>query len=142
MIDGNKYVEIVNDYFEFLIIEYDFKRNQNKLRGNVFYEVSYHNKNVAISISYENIENYFLVIIFLLQNGELPNYDDKTRTIHLNKFSEMVLPKINKDEFLLNQQFFIKFCVKTKLEKLLLKSAKELRLCLKYIDRIQDLNAE
>jgi len=87
-----------------------------------------------VSISYENIEDYLLVIIFLLQNGKLPDYDDKTKTLHLNKINAQILSRIDKNEISLNNEYFDKFNPKYELKKKLLKSAKELRLCLKHYD--------
>jgi|GEM_PF-3124598 len=33
------------------------------------------------------IEDCLKVIIFMLQNEDLPNYDDKVKTLHLNKLN-------------------------------------------------------
>ncbi len=132
MILGNTYITLVESYFDFLINEFDFKISEEKIKGNVFYDVKYKDKTRIISISYENIEDYLLVIIFLLQNGELPDYDDKTKTLHLNKLNAEVLSRIDKSVVSLNNQHFAKFNTKDEFERKLLKSAKELRLCLKY----------
>lgn len=136
MIIGSIYIGIVKAYFDFLITEFDFKISEEKIRGNAFYDVQYKDKKRIISISYENIENYLLVIVFLLQNGELPDYDDKTKTLHLNKLNTYFLSRIDKSEVHFNNEYFAKFSPKDELERKLLKSAKELRLCLKYFDEI------
>jgi hypothetical protein len=134
MIVGSIYIATVKAYFDFLITEFGFKISEEKIRGNAFYDVQYKNKTRVVSISYENIEDYLLVIIFLLQNGELPDYDDKTKTLHLNKLNVQVLSRIDKNEVSLNNEYFDKFNPKSELEKKLLKSAKELRLCLKHFN--------
>lgn len=136
MIVGSIYLKIVKAYFDFLITEFDFRIAEEKIRGNAFYDMQYKDKTKIVSISYENIENYLLIIIFLLQNGELPNYDDETKSLHLNKLNEQVLSKIDKSEVSLNNKHFAKFNPKNELERKLLKSAKELRLCLKHFDGI------
>lgn len=134
MIEGNQYIEIVEAYFCFLITEFGFKISEEKIRGNAFYDVQYKDEKRIVSISYENIEDYLLVIVFLLQNGELPDYDDKTKTLHLNKLNIEVLSRVDKSEINLNNEHFLKFRARNELERKLLKSAKELRLCLKYFE--------
>ena len=103
-----------------------------KVIGNFFYDVQFSNNVKIVSISYENAEDYFQVIVFMLQNGKLPNYDDKTKTLHLNKLNQEILSKIDKREVSLNSQYFSKFNPINELEKRLLKAAKELRLCLEH----------
>lgn len=134
MIEGNQYIEIVEAYFSFLITEFGFKISEEKVRSNAFYDVQYKDEKRIVSISYENIEDYLLVIVFLLQNGELPDYDDKTKTLHLNKLNIEVLSRVDKSEINLNGEHFLKFRARNELERKLLKSAKELRLCLKYLE--------
>ena len=92
---------------------------------------------IMVSISYENIENYFQVIVFMLQNAKLPNYDDKTKTLHLNKLNAAVLSKVDKNEVLTNNEYFSKFQVKDEFERKLLKSAKKLRLSLRHFNELQ-----
>ena len=72
-----------------------------------------------------------------MQNGELPDYDDKTKTLHLNQLNAQVLSSIDRTEISLNNEYFLKFNPNNKLEKKLLKSAKELRLCLKHFNELQ-----
>lgn len=135
MIEGEKYIEIVKEYFSFLISEFDFKISNEKIRGNAFYELQYTDETRIVSVSYENIEEYLQVIIFILQNGEFPDYDDKTRTLHLNKLNTRILSRIESIEISLNNEYFAKFNPEDELERKLLKSAKELRLCLKHISK-------
>ena len=135
MIEGNHYIKTVKDYFAFLETEFGFKLLEEKVKGSVFYNVQYKDDERVISVSYENIENYLLVIIFILDDGELPDYDDKTKTLHLNKLTPKVFSKVDKSEIILNNEIFLKFHPKTDLERKLLKNAKELRLYLKYFDK-------
>lgn len=137
MIEGSKYIETVKSYFSFLITEFDFEFLLEKVRGNAFYDIQYKDKTRIVSISYENIEDYLLIIIFLLQNGKKPNYDDKTKTLHLNRLNAVILSSIDKAEMIANNEWFSTFRPSDKLEKNLLKSAKELRLCLKHFDRVK-----
>lgn len=133
MIDGKQYIETVEEYFSFLVKEFNLSIVNRKIRGNAFYDVQYGDVKKTISISYENIEDYFQVIIFILQNGQLPDYDDKTKTIHLDKLNNTIFSTVDNNEIILNSIFFEKFQANNKIERLLLKSAKELRLCLRYM---------
>ncbi|PLK42136.1 hypothetical protein [Emticicia sp. TH156] len=137
MIEGEKYIEDVKAYFNYLITEFGFRILNIKIRGNAFYDLQYSDSNRIVSISYENIENYLQVIIFTLKNGELPDYDDKSKTLHLNRLNAQVKSSIDRDEIGLNNEYFVKFNPKTEIEKQLLKSAKELRLCLKHFNDMQ-----
>jgi hypothetical protein len=137
VIEGEKYIEDVKTYFNYLITEFGFRISNEKIRGNAFYDLQYSDGNRIVSVSYENIEDYLQVIIFMLQNGELPDYDDKTKTLHLNRLNAQVMSSIDRKEIGLNNEYFEKFNVKAEIEKQLLKSAKELRLCLKHFNEIQ-----
>ena len=136
MIGGKQYINLVKKYFSFLITDFNYSVVNEKIRGNVFYDVQYRDKTKIVSINYENIEDYFQVIIFKLQNGEMPDYDDKTKTLHLEKIKANVFSRIDKIKLNLNNEYFIKFNAKNELEKKLLKSAKELRLCLNVLTDI------
>lgn len=137
MIEGEKYIEDVKAYFNYLITEFGFRMLNEKVRGNAFYDLQYSDGNRIVSVSYENIEDYLQVIVYMLQNGELPDYDEKTKILHLNRLNAQVMSIIDRNEIGLNNEFFIKLNAKSKIEKQLLKSAKELRLCLKHFKEIQ-----
>jgi hypothetical protein len=132
MIDGKEYIKTVKEYFSFLETEYNMKLSDEVINGSLYYDVSYRDKTHSISISYENGEDYLQVIIFILHNGKLPNYDDKTRTLHLSRLNSVVFPTVNKNDLSLNNECFLQFREAGGLKGKLLKSAKELRLCLKY----------
>jgi hypothetical protein len=132
MIEGNQYVQIVKEYFKFLVSDFKFQVSEEKIRGNAFYDVQYKNITNIVSISYENIEDYLLVTIFILQNGNLPDYDDKTKTLHLSQLNKEVLSLVSKNEINSNNEYFSQFTANDELERKLLKSAKELHLCMKY----------
>lgn len=137
MIEGEKYTEDVKTYFNYLITEFGFRMSNEKIRCNAFYDLQYSDGNRIVSVSYENIEDYLHVIVYMLQNGKLPDYDDKTKTLHLNRLNAQVMSIIDRNEIGLNNEFFVKFNPKLEIEKQLLKSAKELRLCLKHFKEIQ-----
>lgn len=53
--------------------------------------------------------------------------------LHLNELNTLILLKIDRTEINLNAELFSNFEVKEELERKLLKSEKELRLCLKFL---------
>ncbi|MBY0481793.1 MAG: hypothetical protein K2Q21_10580 [Chitinophagaceae bacterium] len=137
MIEGKKYIEVVKLFYSFLETDFGFSKVNETINGNAFYDVEFKNIEKVVSISYENIEDYLQVIVFILHNGDMPEYDDKTKTLHLNQLNEKILSKVDKGEISLNNEYFVKFNPKDELEKRLLKSAKELRLCLRHFDQLQ-----
>jgi hypothetical protein len=134
MIDADRYSDFVKRTFSFLETEFNMMFGDFIKNGNVFYDVQYRDREKIISISLETIENYFQVILFKLDNGEMPDYDDKRKTIPLNKLNEDILKTLEKSEFSDNNEHFREFETKDKTEEIILKSARDLRLCLKHYD--------
>ena len=129
-------IETVKLYYSFLETEFGFSKINETINGNAFYDVEFKDKERIISISYENIEDYLDVIVFRLQNGEMPEYDDKTKTLHLKQLNRLVMAKASREEINLNAGYFVKYNAKNELQRKLLKEAKELRLCLMHFDEI------
>lgn len=138
MIEGENFILLVSQYFDFLIKEFGFKIHQEKIRGNAFYDLQFTDESHIISVSYENIEDYLQVIIFILQNGQLPDYDDKTKTLNLKKLTLNTMSKLKKDEILKGNNYFLKIRPQNEFEKSLLKSAKELRFVLQRFKKEQN----
>lgn len=130
MIEGEQYIIAVKKYYSFLIDEFNLPIITEKIHGNAFYQVEYGDEEKVISISYENIEDYLQVIIFNLENGKKPQYDDKTRTLHLNILNKNILKNIDRETFISNSNYFSNINTENQIEEKLLKEAKELRLCL------------
>jgi len=133
MIDSDKFQNFVKRTFSFLVTEYGMTLDKEKINGNAFYDIQFRDKDKVISISLENIENYFQVILFKLDNGQLPDYDDKVKTIHLTELNKRFLTTLDKKEFEDNDRHFGEIMTEDKIEKQILKSAKDLRLCLKQM---------
>ena len=72
--------------------------------------------------------------LFTLDNGKRSDYDDNTKTFHLNKLTDKLLRTLDKTEFENNNRHFKDIEAKDETEKMILKSAKDLRLCLKHIN--------
>ncbi len=137
MIEGKEYTEAVKLFYSFLETEFGFSKVNETINGNAFYDVEFKDREKVVSVSYENIENHLEVIVFMLENGKLPDYDDKTKTLHLKQLTKSVMTKASKEDVNLNAEYFVKYTPKDEIERKLLKEAKELRLCLKYFNEIQ-----
>lgn len=130
MIDSGDYKNYVKDTFLFLITEFNMVLSKQNFNGNAFYDIEYKDKTKVISISLETIENYLQVILFKLNKGKIPDYDDKTKTLHLNKLNNQFLKTLTKQDFEENNSYFQCINAKNETERMILKSAKDLRLCL------------
>jgi len=135
MIESDRFIKFVQGTFSFLVTELKMKYEKETINGNIFYDIHYRDKDKVISISLETIENYFQVILFKLHGGQMPDYDDKTKTIHLNKLNQSILKTVDKTEFADNNNYFGDIRTEDETERMILKSAKDLRICLKYYDR-------
>ncbi len=133
MVDELEYIKTVKLYYSFLESEFGFGNVNETINGNAFYDVEFKGEEKVISISYENLEDHLEVIVFLLNNGNMPDFDDKTKTLHLNQLNRLLLAKASIEEIKLNAEFFAKYNAKNELERKLLKEAKELRLCLNHL---------
>ena len=79
MVEDLEYIETVKLYYSFLETEFGLSKVNETINGNAFYDVEFKDKERVISISYENIEDHLEVIVFMLQNGKMPDYDDKKK---------------------------------------------------------------
>jgi hypothetical protein len=134
MIKEKTFTDFVTKTFKFLQTDFQYELSKKTANGNIFYDVEYtDNKSRIISISLETIENYVRVIIFTLDNGKRSDYDDKAKTFHLKHLTDKLLKTLDKAEFENNNRHFKDFETKDETEKMILKSAKDLKLCLKHI---------
>ncbi|WP_209404961.1 hypothetical protein [Pseudozobellia sp. WGM2] len=121
MIEGEEYVELVKRFYSFLETDFNFTKVNETINGNAFYDVEFRNKERIISISYENIEDHLEVIVFILENGKMPDYDDKTKTLHLKQINRFAIEKASKDKINFNILYFAKYNAKNEIERRLLK---------------------
>ena len=135
MIEGKEYTEAVNLFYSFLETEFGFNIVNETINGNAFYDVEFKDREKVVSVSYENIEDHLEVIVFILQNGILPDYENKTKTLHLKQLNKLVMAKASKEEINLNAEYFADYNPRKEIEQKLLKGAKELRLCLKHFNK-------
>lgn len=135
MIEDKEYIKLVKLFYSFLESEFDYTISDETIKGNAFYDIEYRSSDKVISISYENIEDNLEIIVFLLQKGELPDYDDKSKTLHLGTLNSQIFSVLDTEDIRLNSERFSKYISKDKLSKKLLKEAMELRLCLIHFDK-------
>ncbi len=132
MLTRMQYNEAVKKYFLFLEQEWGYSQTPVNVKSTILYDIQYTNTKKIVSISYEIKGDGVKVIIFELIDGNLPEYDDKRYTIHL----EHLTKDISKDELekniIENNNYFNRFDKpKDNVEKEILKKAKQLRLFLK-----------
>lgn len=133
MIASKDYLQIVKLFYSFLESEFDLGKVHETMKGNAFYDVEFWGNEKVVSVSYESIEDHLEVIVFRLQNGKLPDYNDKVKTLHLGHLNESIMAKASVADIKLNAEYFEKYSPMTELERKLLKGAKERRLCLKHL---------
>jgi len=130
--------KLSKDYFPSFQRNYGIAEISQKINGNAFYDVQYHSPSKVISISYQNIQDYLQVIVFKLRNGKLPDYDDKTQTLHISALNKIVFSKASKTDIDLNNQYFDNHIkAETTFERKLLKSAKDLRLAMQFVEDVR-----
>lgn len=133
MIESGEYIESVERYFSFLETEFGYTRSRVSVIGNAFYDVEYEDGKSVISISYENVEDHLEIIYFELRKGIRPDYDDTTRTHHLSELNRRAMAQSNGTEIDANAILFARFVPRSPHQRVLIKKARELRLCLKIL---------
>lgn len=137
MVEGTEYVQSVRNVFSFLSEEYGITDTSEEIGGNVFYDVQYKTPSKVISISYENIEDYLQVIVFKMENGKLPDYDDKKNTLHLSALNKIAFSNVCNADIERNNQYFSHIKAETTFERKLVKLAKDLRLAMQFVDDVK-----
>ncbi|MCD8511858.1 MAG: hypothetical protein LRY73_19725 [Bacillus sp. (in: Bacteria)] len=130
MLNRDEYFSIIEKQFMFLVNEFEYTPLDKKSKISFLYDVNFQKGNTLITVSLDVRESYLQVILFNLTDGHLPDYDNEN-TIHLEKLNKMILSNLSKEEMKENNKFFQYIQPKNQLEKRILKSAKELRLCMK-----------
>lgn len=134
VLNEDEYFLIIEKQFLYLVDEFNYKIINKKSGISFLYDVNFQTSNSMISVSYDRRDNNLQVILFILKDGHLPDYDDKEHTIHLEKLNNKIIPYLNKEEISDNNDFFRNIKPLNHFEKILLKLAKELRLCMKNTD--------
>ncbi|MDR0938375.1 MAG: hypothetical protein LBN29_03320 [Mediterranea sp.] len=126
MIEEQEYIETIETFFSFLIDEFGYVKSSVKIRGNAFYDVQYSNDIRSISISYENIGDYFQVIVYTLRNGEMPNYDDDENILYLKDHNRSIWETMSKESVKVIAEKFAQYHTYNPFKRAVLKQAKDL----------------
>lgn len=127
---------VVLSYFNFLIREFNYNLKKVSQNGNMFYELSYERYDNIISVSYECYQDFLVINLYVLKNGSMPDYDDNKFSYRLHDLNKILFSFISKNEIMENNNLFSNYETENEFEIELLKSAKELRLCVKHINKI------
>lgn len=131
MHESEVYLTDVDACFKFLEVEYGYQKRVT-MRTGLHYKAEYCSSKTIISISYEPREQYLHTVVQLLFNGELPDYDDKVRTILLGLIAKDWLADLPKSLIRENNDFFSSIHANSECGRELLNNARKLRLCLLY----------
>jgi hypothetical protein len=133
--NGDNFVRIVDEGF------WPFMRHlgfimEKPIVGRRLYSVTFTGEGHAVSISYEPDDIQPSVLVFSLVGGRKSSIDDRNATPRLSDLNAifMKMKSVTKQERAINDAFFNLIVANDSEERLLPKSAKELRLVLpKYI---------
>ena len=129
MIMRDDFYNDIKNYFNYLVTEFDCKICNERYDNSLLFEIEYcSKKDIIVSISYDVRNDFIQIILFIKKNGMMPDYDDKSHTIHLTELNKKILPLMKKLDFENNNKYFSNFAINK--GDNLLKQAKDLRLCL------------
>ncbi len=136
---GKKYEEAVLKYYSFLIEDFNFTLEDKPILViGRYYDISFKKIDKIIMIYYEIMEDYYHVHFtnFLIKGH--PQIEPITKTSYLNYFIKTIYPFLSEYDFTQNNMYFDKFEATNEMEKKLLDQAKDLRLCLLNLDKIDN----
>lgn len=135
MLTGNEFINVAKHSFSFLKSEFGMETEKIIIRSNVFYAIRYSNSFILISISYENIDDYFNIQLIKKIYGKISHYDDLNNSMNLTSLNRLIMEKIKNDELVENQKKIILHTTDN-FEKRILRDAIKLQFCLRNIDLI------
>jgi hypothetical protein len=131
--NGDNFLRIVDEAFWPFMNDLGFIM-EKPIVGRRLYSVTFTGEGHAVSISYEPDDIQPSVLVFSLVEGRKSSIDDRNATPRLSDLNAIFMKSVTKQERAINDAFFNLIVANDSEERLLLKSAKELRLVLpKYI---------
>lgn len=131
--NGQNFLRIVNEVFAPFLKELGFSMGAPSISGRL-YRASFSGPKNSVSVSFEPGDNAFFVLVFSRENGELSNMDDRLKTPRLSDLNSRYMNMVSSEERAANESAFQSVVARDGEERVLLKSAKELRLVLpKYL---------
>ncbi len=130
---GQDFLRLVNEAFASFLKELGFNMEEPSISGRL-YRVNFRGELHVVTISYEPGDDALFIYVFGREGGRLSDIDDRSRTPRLADLNGRYMQSVTDAERAANETAFKAILAKDKAEKLLLKSAKELRLVLpKYL---------
>ena len=131
--DGQEFINIVSKGFAPFLKELGFSLNTPSISGRM-YRADFSGSRNVVSISYEPGNDALFIAIFSLENGVPSSYDDLLKTPRLANLNKRYMHLVTASDRFKNEAAFESVRPAGRVEKLLMKSAKELRLILpKYL---------
>jgi hypothetical protein len=131
--NGQDFLRIVNEAYTPFLTELGFSMDAPSISGRL-YRASFTGPKHSVSVSFEPGDEAFFVLVFSRENGELSDMDDRLKTPRLSDLNSRYMNAVTSEERAANETAFKSVMARDEEEKVLLKSAKELRLVLpKYL---------
>jgi len=127
--NGQDFLRIVNEAFAPFLVGLGFLADAPSISGR-FYRASFTGRLHSVSISFEPGDEVLFVVVFTLDGGELSDMDDRLKTPRLADLNRRYMNAVSGDEKAANEATFRSIIAHDEEERVLLKSAKELRLVL------------
>jgi hypothetical protein len=132
-VNGDNFLRIIDEAFWTFMNDLGFVVEKPIVSGRL-YSVTFTGDRHAVSISYEPDDIQPSVLVFSLVGGRKSGIDDRNATPRLSDLNATFMKSVTKQERAINDAFFNLIVANDTEERLLLKSAKELRLVLpKYM---------
>jgi hypothetical protein len=131
--NGDNFLRIVDEAFTQFMSDLGFIM-EKPIVGGRLYSVTFTGVRHAVSVSFEPDNIQPSVLVFTLVGGRKSSIDDRSATPRLSDLNATFMKSVTQQERAINDAFFNSIVANDNQERLLLKSAKELRLVLpKYI---------
>jgi hypothetical protein len=127
--NGDGFTRLVSAAFAPFLREMGYKMTPPSISGRL-YRVNFVGPKHMVSVSYEPGDEVSFVMVFGRKNGEYSNIDDRTETPRLSDLNSRYMRAVTNKERAQNEAAFDAVIAADDEERLLLKSAKELRLVL------------
>ncbi len=131
------FTEMINKAFIPFLKDLGFIMDSQNISGK-FYKVSFSDSTHKVNIAYEPSEKERLFVVIFRINSPLSEFDNRSKSPSLSNLNSLFMNQISTDQRVLNDEYFKNIEIKDEDGKLMLKTAKELRLVLpKYLDSLK-----
>jgi len=127
--NSQDFLRIVNAAFGPFLKEMGFSMDPPSVSGRL-YRASFSSPKHVISVSFEPGDEAFFVLVFSREDGGLSDIDNRLKTPRLSDLNSRYMKSVTSEERAANERAFESVAARDNEEKVLLRSAKELRLVL------------